>query len=51
MKMDIFLDTNVLLDVLLIRQPFYADAAEIWDLCETGVTPGHISAISFTLSL
>ena len=43
----VFVDTNVLLDVLAQRQPFYADAAAIWTLCEEGQLRGHISVISF----
>jgi predicted nucleic acid-binding protein len=43
----IFIDTNVLLDVLLRRDPFYDGAARIWTLCEQGKRTGYISAISF----
>lgn len=45
--MRLFLDTNLLLDVLAERKPFYQPAACIWSLCETGVCQGVISAISF----
>jgi len=43
----IFLDTNVLLDVLLDRKPFYADSAAVWTLAERRTIEGLISAISF----
>jgi predicted nucleic acid-binding protein len=43
----LFIDTNLLLDVLAERQPFYASAARIWSLCETGACAGFVSAISF----
>jgi len=45
--MGLFVDTNVILDVFLRRQPFYEESACIWSLCEMGRTPGFISALSF----
>ena len=45
--MRVFLDTNVLLDVLARREPFYAAAAEIWSLAERGEIQAFVSAISF----
>ena len=42
----IFLDTNILLDVVLHRDQFVADSARIWNDCETGKALGLISAIS-----
>jgi predicted nucleic acid-binding protein len=45
--MKIFLDTNILLDVLAKREPFYPASAEIWSLAESGTVQGCISAISF----
>jgi predicted nucleic acid-binding protein len=44
--MKIFVDTNVLLDVLAKREPFYADAARIWSLAECGKIQAHVSVIS-----
>lgn len=44
--MNVFVDTNVLLDVLARREPFFADSAEIWTLAETGAIVGHIAALS-----
>ena len=45
--MKVFLDTNILLDVLTHRKPFYEAAAQIWSFAERGEVEGHISAISF----
>jgi len=43
----LFIDTNLLLDVLAERKPFYASAARVWSLCETRACEGLVSAISF----
>jgi len=43
----VFVDTNVLLDVLLDRKPFVADAQRIWTLCERETIRGVMSAASF----
>ena len=45
--MTVFVDTNVLLDVLSYRKPFYEASAEVWSLAERGELRAHISAISF----
>lgn len=42
----IFIDTNVLLDVLLKRPEFHQAAARIWADCESRKAEGYISAIS-----
>jgi predicted nucleic acid-binding protein len=44
--MNVFVDTNILLDVLARREPFYADSAEVWTLAETGRVAGFASALS-----
>lgn len=44
----VFIDTNVLLDVLAARVPFYDDAAAILSLAEKRKFEICISAISFT---
>lgn len=44
--MRIFVDTNILLDVLTKRAPFYENSAMIWSLVEQGIVTGYISAIS-----
>ena len=46
--MRVFLDTNVLLDVLGARQPFYRAAAEVWSMAERGDLDAFVSAISFS---
>ena len=46
--MNVFLDTNILLDFLGRREPFCDDAARIWALAERGDIRAHISAISFS---
>lgn len=45
--MRVFVDTNILLDVLARREPFYPDAARIWSLAERGRIEALISVISF----
>ncbi|HID28753.1 MAG TPA: PIN domain-containing protein [Desulfobacterales bacterium] len=45
--MKLFLDTNLLLDVLAEREPFYAAAARLWSMAETGQCTALVSAISF----
>lgn len=47
MSMNVFVDTNVLIDVLAKREPFYADSARVWTLAERGQVNGSISVISF----
>jgi predicted nucleic acid-binding protein len=46
--MRVLYDTNVLLDVLLERKPFYASAARTWTLAELGRLEGLAAAVSFT---
>ena len=45
--MKVFVDTNVLLDVLAHRDGFYDASARIWSLSERGEIEAFISAISF----
>lgn len=45
--MKVFLDTNVLLDVLARREPHCVSASKIWSRVEQGTLDGNISAISF----
>ncbi|MGN6368177.1 MAG: type II toxin-antitoxin system VapC family toxin [Phycisphaerae bacterium] len=47
MILKLFVDTNVLLDVLAERESFYEASAAIWTLCEEGAVKGYISAISY----
>lgn len=44
--MKILIDTNVILDVLIKRDPFYLDSARVWTLISDRVITGYISAIS-----
>jgi predicted nucleic acid-binding protein len=44
--MKVLLDTNILLDVLAQREPFYADSARVWTLAETGKIAGFVSTLS-----
>jgi predicted nucleic acid-binding protein len=45
--MTVFLDTNILLDVLGERHPHYATAALLWGEVERGALKAMVSAISF----
>ncbi len=45
--MNVFLDTNVLMDVLLQRRPFVDDSRKVWFLAERGKVRGLISALSY----
>ena len=45
--MKVFLDTNILLDVLARRNPFFANAGRIWTLAEQGELEAFVSAFSF----
>ena len=43
----IFVDTNILLDVLMRREEFVHPAFHLWQLCEMQFVEGYVSAISF----
>ena len=45
--MNVFVDTNVLMDVLLDREPFVADSQQVWLLVERGKLRGLVSVLSF----
>lgn len=45
--MKLFIDTNVLLDVLLGREEFLEDSSTLWAFCEKELAEGYVSAISF----
>jgi predicted nucleic acid-binding protein len=45
--MNVFVDTNVLIDVLAKREPFYAHSVGVWTLAEQGRVKGFVSVISF----
>jgi len=42
----VFFDTNILLDVLTERQPFFEDAALLWTMAEKRQIEGIVSAMS-----
>ncbi len=44
----VFIDTNVVLDLLLAREPHYPAAATLFSLVEKGDLQGYLSALTFT---
>ena len=44
--MKIWIDTNIILDVLCNRKGFVEDSSKIWKMCETNRIEGYISALS-----
>ena len=44
--MKVLVDTNILLDVLTKREPFYVDSAKVWTLAREKIIESHLSAIS-----
>ncbi len=44
--MRLLIDANVILDVLVKREPHYTDSSLVWKLCETGQAEGFISALT-----
>ena len=46
--MKVLIDTNIILDYALIRQPFYGLADRIFVLIEQGQIEGYVSASTFT---
>lgn len=46
--MKVLIDTNILIDFLAERQPFYDTAEEIMDLCIEGKVDGYLAAHSIT---
>jgi predicted nucleic acid-binding protein len=45
--MKLFIDTNVVIDVIASREPFVFDSRAIFNLCESGKADGQISALTF----
>ena len=45
--MTLLIDANILLDVLMDRQPFTHSSSLVWKLCETGLVRGYVSVLSF----
>jgi predicted nucleic acid-binding protein len=46
--MRVFLDANVVLDVLAHREPFFSDSVQVLSLVESGVVEGLIAAHTVT---
>lgn len=46
--MNVLLDTNIVLDVLLGREPWLEDAREVWQACDDGRLAGWISPVTLT---
>jgi hypothetical protein len=46
--MNVLLDLNVVLDVILQRQPWVAEAAAVWNAHHSGRIRGHLVATSLT---
>jgi predicted nucleic acid-binding protein len=46
--MKILLDTNVILDVILQREPWMVDAGSVWAECDTGRLQGYVQASALT---
>ena len=45
--MNVFFDTNVLIDVIAARKPFVADSRKVWYLAERQRISGQVSVLSF----
>lgn len=48
MKQKIFIDTNVMVDLLAQREPFYTAAKQIFSLVDVGKCTAVVAAISFS---
>ncbi len=48
LKWHVLFDLNVILDVLMRREPHFSDAARLWALAETGQIDAFLAAHSFT---
>ena len=45
--MVLWIDANIILDVLQNREPYVRESSLIWKLCETGQVKGFISTLTF----
>ena len=45
--MRLLIDTNIVLDVLEQREPYYAESRQVMMLCETGAVEGCVSVLTF----
>ncbi len=48
MAIKVLFDINILLDVFLVREPFYMDSSAVLNYCEKGKLEGWISADTFS---
>lgn len=48
MHMKVFVDTNVMVDLLVRREPFYADTARLFSLVDVGKSVAAVAAVSFS---
>ncbi len=46
-NMVLLIDANIILDVLMNRQPFVKDSSLVWKLCETKSVKGCVSTLTF----
>lgn len=46
-NMVLLIDANIILDVLMNRQPFVKDSSLLWKLCETNKAKGYVSTLTF----
>jgi predicted nucleic acid-binding protein len=46
--MTALIDANIVLDVLLLREPWLADSRGVWQACDDGLVDGLISAVTLT---
>lgn len=44
----VLLDTNIVLDFLLQRQPFVTEAEVLWQIIKNGEIQGYVSATTLT---
>ncbi|MBQ8091036.1 MAG: PIN domain-containing protein [Pyramidobacter sp.] len=45
--MRLLIDANIVLDVLMKREPHYPASAMVWKLCETEQAEGYVSTLTF----
>jgi predicted nucleic acid-binding protein len=46
--MKVLFDTNIVLDVLLLRDTWLPEAQAVWDACDQDTIVGYISAVTLT---
>ena len=45
--MNVLIDGNIILDVLQNRKPHAEASSKVWNLCETNLVEGYVSALTF----